>query len=259
MQIFNGHYNVADLIEVSHITKDEILNLAVEGRVPIAVWADNVFVWPVHYSQHDKRYHKMAIHSRLCNGEWLYVRRKDLRKQKFERISADVDPRHKSANLRLFRSGPEASVDTRASRSGLISASGGLRISLDDLWVSTDSWHRIEEDARHESENPDAFSIARRVYTDILAAHNKNPALPYPGSCSNGRVYSHLARQAAPPENNAEYWINDSKRDPNEVSRKVGLGTLVILHRPEGAEQPADTLETGFREFMSAFNELKRQ
>jgi len=262
MQVFNGHYNLADLIEVNRVTKDEILNLAVEGRVPIAVWANNVFAWPVHYSQRDKRYNKIATHPRLCDGEWFYVRRRDLREQKFKRLPSEDVARHrghnKSACLRLLHSGPEASVDIGVSQSG-IWRHGGLRISLDDLWVPTDSWHLIEEETRNESENPDAFSIARRVYTDILAAHDKNPALPHPGNCSYGRVYSHLARQAAPPENNAEYWINDSKRDPDEVSRKVGLGTLVILHRPEGAEQPVDTLETGFREFMNAFSKLTRQ
>ena len=56
MQIFNGHYNLADLIEVNRVTQDEIFNLGFEGRVPIAVWADNVFVWPVHYSQRTKKY-----------------------------------------------------------------------------------------------------------------------------------------------------------------------------------------------------------
>jgi len=204
MQIFNGHYNVADLIEINRVTKDEILNLAVEGRVPIAVWADNVFVWPVYYSQQDKRYRKMATHSRLCNGEWFYVRRRDLREQKFERLPSENVARHrhhnKSARLRLLRSGPGASVDTRVDRSGSPGALGGIRISLDDLWVLTDSWHLIEEEARNESENAAAFSIARRVYANILAAHDKNPALPHPGNCSYGRVYSHLARQAAPPE-----------------------------------------------------------
>ena len=92
-----------------------------------------------------------------------------------------------------------------------------------------------------------------------MAAHDKNPALPHPVKCSYGRVYAHLARQDAPPGKNAGYWVNDSKRNPDVVSRKSGLGTLVILQRPEGAEQPMDTLETGFREFMNAFSKLRRQ
>ena len=129
MQIFNGHYNVADLIEVNRVTKDEILNLAVEGRIPIAVWANNVFAWPVHYSQRTKRYNKIATRSRPCDGEWLYVRRKDLRMNKFEQIygrrkdlsayessRVDSDGR-KLALLYLFRSGPQANVDLAASRS----------------------------------------------------------------------------------------------------------------------------------------------
>lgn len=263
MQIFNGHYNVANLIDVNRVTKDEILDLAVEGRVPIAVWADNVFVWPVYYSQQDKGYRKMATHSRLCNGEWFYVRRRDLREQKFKRLPSEVVARHrdyeKSAYLRLLRSGPETSVDTRVSRSGLPGASGALRISLDDLWVPTDSWHLIEEEVRKESENPDAFNIARRVYTDILAAHDKNRAFAHPGNCSDGRVYLHLARQAAPPAKNAEYWVNDPKRDSDKVGRKVGLGTLAIHYRPEGTKRPTHSIAVSYREFMNAFKIIKRQ
>lgn len=250
MQIFNGHYNVADLIEVNRVTKDEILNLAVKGRVPIAVWADNVFVCPVHYSEQNKRYQKMAQHPRPCNGEWLYVRPKYLPKYKSDR---------EAVNMRLFRSGPQANVDIAASPSPMPISLRGLKISMGELWVPTDSWDLIEEEARNESENAAAFGIAKRVYADILAAHDKNRTLPHPAICSYGRVYSHLARQqAAPPENNAEYWVNDSKRDPDEVSRKLGLGTLAIHYRPEGAKRSTRPLEISWREFMNAFNQIRR-
>jgi len=254
MQIFNNHYNVADLIEVNRVTKDEILNLGFEGRVPISVWADNVFVWPVHYSQRTKKYRQMVRDSRPCVGEWLYVKPSYLRKFKSDEGAVYV-------TMTLFRSEPKASVDISASRFPGRTAymRHGLGISMDQLWVPTDSWDLIEEEARNESENVVTFGIARRVYADILAAHDKNPALPHPVKCSYGLVYAHLARQDAPPGKNAGYWVNDSKRNPDEVSRKSGLGTLVILHRPEGVEQPMDTLETGFREFMNSFNEIKRQ
>ena len=130
---------------------------------------------------------------------------------------------------------------------------------MDELWVPTDSWHLIEEEARNELENAAAFGIARRVYADILAAHDKKRALPHPVHCSYGRVYSHLARQAASPGKNAEYWVSDSKRNPDEVSKKVGLGTLTIHYRLEGTKRPTHSLEIGFREFINAFNKIKRQ
>ena len=123
MQIFNGHYNVADLIEVNRVTKDEILNFAVEGRVPIAVWADNVFVWPVHYSQQNKRYQKMAKLARLCKGEWLYVKPSYLRKYK---------PDVKAISMRLFRS---AFLTLDNATFGLVSLGETHQVSLD--WDDT--------------------------------------------------------------------------------------------------------------------------
>ena len=261
MQIFKDHYNVSDLIAVDRVTKDEILNLAAEGRVPIAVWAENVFVWPVHYSQQDKRYRKMATHSRLCNGEWLYVRCKDLRQQKFERLSDEDVARYRyregSAGLRQFRSGPQANVDIEASRSRMGGgASGSLRISLDDLWVPTDSWDRIEEETRNESENADALGIARRVYANMLVAHDKNQALGHPKNYAHKRVYLHLVKQVAHGKN-AIYWVNDPDRDPDEVGHKKRLRDLAIQYRPEDAKGP--TREISFKEFMKAFDQIKRQ
>ncbi len=260
MQNFNGHYNVSDLIAVDLVTKDEILNLAAEGRVPIAVWAENVFVWPVHYSQQDKRYRKMATHSRLCNGEWLYVRCKDLREKKFERISPEDVARHryykKSASLRLFRSDPQANVDIEASQSGTPGIGGRLKISLDDLWVPTDSWDLLEKETRNESENADALGIARRVYADMLVAHDRNQALGHPKNYAHKRVYLHLVRQVAHGKNST-YWVNDPDRDPDEVGHKKRLRDLAIQYRPEDANEL--TREISFKEFMNAFDQIKRQ
>lgn len=264
MQKFHDHYNVANLIVVDRVTKDEILGLAAEGRVPIAVWVENVYVWPVHYSQQGKGYRSMAAHSRVCNGEWFYVRRRDLRKQEFERISAEDNAwdRHcnKSALLRLLRSGPEADVDTTVSQLGGAThrLGRGLNISLEDLWVPADAWDLIEEEFRNESENAPAFEVARRVYAGLLAEHISNGELPHPRKCSKTPVYRHLARQPVPP-NSTHYWINDPKRDPKEVGKKTGIGTLAILYRPEGAKESTNTLEVGFREFMEAFDQIKHE
>ena len=110
-------------------------------------------------------------------------------------------------HMRLFRSGPKANVDITVGRTPFQSErrlGDGLKISMAELWVPTDSWDLIEEEARNESENADAFNIARRVYTDILVAHDKNRAFPHPVDCSYGRVYSQLARQAASPGKDAE-------------------------------------------------------
>ena len=115
----------------------------------------------------------------------------------------------------------------------------------------------IEEETRNESENASAFAIARRVYADILAAHDNNRSLPHPDSCSHGLVYSHLVKQAERVKD-AGYWINDPKRNPNEVGNKKGLGTLAICYQPEVGRKPTRPLEIGFREFMNAFNEIRR-
>lgn len=266
MQKFHDHYNVTDLITVGRVTKDAMLGLAAEGRVPIAVWAENIYVWPVHYSQKRKMYLSMATDSRRCNGEWFYVRRKDLRQQEFERISdeelaEDVARNrydNKPALLKLLRSGPEADVDTTISKSGFsVRRLGrGLNISLDDLWVPADAWNMIEEEARKESENAPAFEIARRVYAGMLAEHKNNGALPHPRKCSNTPVYRHLARQPVPP-NSTHYWINDPKRDPNEVGKKTGIGTLAVLYYPEDANTSTDPLEIKFTKFMKAFDQIK--
>lgn len=256
MNKFHDHYNVTDLIAVNRVTKDEMLGLAAEGRVPIAVWADNVYVCPIHYSQQAKTYQRMAKHFNLSNGGWIYVRPNYLSKYKSG---------NENVRMNLFRSGPQADTDIAATqssmdgigRNGLLRRNSGLRIAMDDLWVPADSWDLIEEEFRNESENASAFGIARRVYTDILAAHDKNPALPHPNNCSYTGVYLHLARQAAPPEKNADYWINDSNRDPNEVGRKSGLGTLAIQYRPEDDKEP--TQEISFKEFMNTFDQIKHQ
>ena len=164
-------------------------------------------------------------------------------------------------HMKLFRSGPKANVDITVGRRPFQLGrrlGDGLNISMAELWVPADSWDLIEEEFRNESENASAFGIARRVYADILAAHDKNQNLPHPNNCSYTGVYSHLVRQAAQPEEHAEYWINDSKRDPNKVGNKSGLGTLAIHYRPEGAKESTHPLEISFRGFMNAFHEIRR-
>lgn len=270
MNKFHDHYNVTDLITVGRVTKDKMLGLGAEGRVPIAVWAENVYVWPVHYSQKRKMYLSMAKDSRRCNGEWFYVRRKDLRQQEFERIS-DEDVAYdaaedaardkyydKPALLKLLRSGPEADVDTTVDRHGGSTRrlGRGLNISLDDLWVPADAWNMIEEEARNESKNAPAFDIARRVYAGMLAEHKNNGALPHPRKCAKTPVYIHLTKQPVPP-NNTNYWINDPDRPPAEVGHGDGLGTLAVLYYPEDADTSTDPLEIKFTKFMKAFDQIK--
>ncbi len=127
---------------------------------------------------------------------------------------------------------------------------------MDDLWVPTDSWDQLEKEIRNESENADALGIAKRVYVDILAAHDKNRNLPHPKICSYERVYSHLVRHGAHGKN-ATYWVNDPDRDPDEVGHKKRLRDLAIQYRPEDANEL--TREISFKEFMNAFDQIKRQ